>query len=68
MLFHRWQFAQDQRQLFRYNAYVASPQRGVKIFAAVERIIHVDACGANAAVRNRRFASGHAWSRAMQFT
>jgi hypothetical protein len=54
MLFHRWQFAQDKRQLFRYIAYDASPQRGVEIFVVVERIIHVDACGANAAVRNRR--------------
>ena len=54
MLFHRWQFAQDKRQLLRYIAYDASPQRGVEIFVAVERIIYVDAFGANAAVRDRR--------------
>ena len=54
MLFHGWrQFAQEKRQLFLYIAYDASPQRGVEIFAAVERI-YVDDGGANAAVRNRR--------------
>ena len=40
--------------MFRYIAYDASPQRGVEIFADVERIIYVDAFGANAAVRDRR--------------
>ena len=54
MLFHRWQFAQEKRQLFRYIAYDASPQRDVEIFVAVERIIYAVVGGANAAVRDRR--------------
>ena len=39
---------------FRYLAYDASPQRGIELFATVERVVTVDACGNTVLVRERR--------------
>ena len=54
MLLNRWEFARETRQIFRYIAYDASPQRGVELFATVERVLTVDECGNTALVRERR--------------
>ena len=43
---------------FRDLAYYASPQRGIELFATVERVVTVDACGNSMVVRERRLPLG----------
>ena len=57
MLCRRWHWAREARQVFRYLAYDASPQKGVEIFATVERVLTVlsnDRFSATSAVDERR--------------
>ena len=57
MLWHRWTGARERRCCFRYLAYDAIPQRGVDIFATVQRVLTVlssDGRTPVAAVHERR--------------
>ena len=54
MLLNRWEFARETWPIPRYLAYYASPQRGIELFATVERVLTVDACGNTVLVRERR--------------
>ena len=56
-LCHRWLWTRERRPSIRYLAYDASPQRGVEIFATVERVLTVlsnDGRGPVSAVHERR--------------